>query len=300
MPTVSVIIPSHNRAWALEGAIESVLAQDYHDYEIIVVDDGSTDKTIKILSSYPDICLLKQQHRGVSAARNAGIAQASGDLIAFLDSDDKWLPGKLATQVAFFNTHPQALICQTEEIWIRNGIQVNPRKRHQKYSGMIFERSLELCIVSPSAVMARRCLFDEIGVFDESLPACEDYDLWLRVACRLPIYLIETPLVVKHGGHPDQLSKKPGLDRFRIQALMKILNTIQLNPRQRTAALSVLIKKCDIYAAGCMKRGRVNEARHYAQLPNRFTKEAADSLPTSSETSLPSARSFDRAPGQSP
>ena len=286
MPTVSVIIPTYNRAWVLKGAIDSVLAQDFHDYEIVVVDDGSNDNTSEILESYQQICVVRQDHRGVSAARNAGIARAAGRLITFLDSDDSWLHGKLAAQVAFFSTHPDAMICQTEEIWIRNGIRVNPKKRHKKYSGMIFERCLELCIVSPSAVMMKRCLFDKIGGFDETLPVCEDYDLWLRVACRFPIYLIDAPLVIKGGGHPDQLSRRHCMDRFRIHALKKILESELVSSRQYSAADAALKKKCAIYAAGCLKRGRVKEANHYIRLSRRFTDQAESLLKKRTDTAV--------------
>ncbi len=270
MATVSVIIPTYNRAWALGEAVESVMAQDYHDFEIVVVDDGSTDNTFEILQAFPEILVVRQETQGVSAARNAGIERASGRLIAFLDSDDLWLPAKLSTQVAFFDSSPDALICQTEETWIRNSLRVNPKNRHKKFSGMIFERSLELCIVSPSAVMMRSLLFDEIGGFDEKLPVCEDYDLWLRVACLFPIYLIDIPLVIKRGGHPDQLSRRRGIDRYRIQALKKIIESGLLSPGQCDAAVAVLRKKCGIYAAGCTKRGRIAEADEYVRLSRRF------------------------------
>ena len=279
MPTVSVIIPTYNRAWAIREALDSILAQDYHDFEIVVVDDGSTDNTQQILESYQTVCVVRQDHLGVSAARNAGIVRAAGGFIAFLDSDDLWLPGKLSAQVGFFHSNPDALICQTEEIWIKNGVRINAKKRHKKYSGMIFERCLELCIVSPSAVMMKRCLFDEIGAFDETLPVCEDYDLWLRVSCRFPVSLIRAPLVIKRGGHPDQLSQRRCMDRFRIHALTKILESNQLNPRQYWAAHAALKKKCTIYAAGCLKRGRVQEANRYMQLSRRSTNQAELSIP---------------------
>lgn len=271
MPTVSVIIPTYNRAWALQRTIDSVLAQDCDDFEVIVVDDGSTDTTPEILEAYRQVCVVRQDRQGVSAARNAGIARAAGQLITFLDSDDSWLPGKLSTQVAFFDTHEDALICQTEEIWIRDGIRINPKKRHRKCSGMIFEQCLQLCIVSPSAVMIKASLLDEIGCFDETLPACEDYDLWLRVACRFPIYLVEIPLVIKHGGHPDQLSRMPGMDRYRIQALTKILESDVLSSSQYDAAVVALRAKCGVYAAGCLKRGRLSEADQYVRLSESFT-----------------------------
>ncbi len=267
-PLISVIIPTYNRGWILREAIDSVLAQKRApQFEVIVVNDGSTDDTVDILNEYADkIRVVPQNNRGVSAARNKGIQVATGRLIAFLDSDDLWLPRKLATQTAFFETHPDALICQTEEIWIRNGQRVNPKNCHQKPSGDIFDRSLHLCLVSPSAVMIKRELFDEVGFFDEQLPACEDYDLWLRIGARYPVFLIDTPLIIKRGGHADQLSRQPSLDRYRIASLKKILSQGELSESQRKAAVMVLTQKCKIYANGCRKRGRHDEAKYYQQL----------------------------------
>ena len=273
-PLVSVIIPTFNRAWTVGSAIDSVIVQNYPNFELIVVDDGSSDHTPALLSAYKDAILpIHQPNRGVSAARNRGIAAASGDLIAFLDSDDYWLPGKLSEQVAFFKAHPAAWICQTEEIWIRNGRRVNPRRRHKKPAGDIFIPSLELCLVSPSAVMAKKALFVEIGGFDENLPACEDYDLWLRVSSRYSVHLIEKPLIVKQGGHPDQLSRQPGLDKYRIFAIEKMLAGRSLTDEQYRAAVKALEEKCAIYAAGCRKRGKNGEADEYWRLARKYTGE---------------------------
>ncbi|MGD9058428.1 MAG: glycosyltransferase [Desulfobacterales bacterium] len=270
-PLVSVIIPTYNRDWIVKEAIESVLAQDFSDYELIVVDDGSDDRTPEILAAYEDpITVIRQSNRGVSAARNRGIAAATGRLIAFLDSDDLWLPQKLSAQVNFFAENPNAVICQTEEQWVRNGVRVNPKKRHLKFSGMIFERSLALCLVSPSAVMITKALFDAVGVFDEDLPACEDYDLWLRISCRYPVNLIETPLIIKRGGHADQLSRATGLDKYRIRSLMKLLEDNILTAPQKQAVMKTLTQKCAVYAGGCRKRGREEEAQYYDQLADRF------------------------------
>lgn len=270
-PLVSVIIPTCNRGWVVRDAIDSVLGQTFADFELIVVDDGSTDETSQILEAYAGrLRVIRQANQGVSAARNRGIDIASGSLIALLDSDDIWLPEKLDVQVAFFKNNTAALICQTEEIWIRNGLRVNPGKRHRKPSGMIFERALELCLVSPSAVMVRRELFEKVGRFDESLPACEDYDLWLRVACRFPVHLIDKPLTVKRGGHADQLSRQPALDKFRIRSLVKLIETGRLTPAQRDAAVVALRKKCAVYAKGCLKRGRLEEALHHTNLSRKY------------------------------
>lgn len=269
-PQVSVIIPTYNRGWIIKEAIDSVLAQDYGDFELIVVDDGSTDNTDDILNSYRgDIIVFRQENQGVSAARNRGLAEASGRFIAFLDSDDLWLPQKLSLQVEFFSKNPDAQICQTEETWIRKGVRVNPKKRHKKPWGMIFEASLALCLVSPSAVMIRRSLFEKVGGFDETLPACEDYDLWLRISCRYPVYLIETPLIIKRGGHNDQLSASSGLDKFRIKSLNKIIESGLLSKTQYEAAVKTLKQKCMIYTAGCRKRGREDEALYYMSLSKR-------------------------------
>ncbi len=271
-PLVSVIIPTYNRGWVLREAIDSVLAQDFRDFELIVVDDGSTDNTGQILDAYhQDLMVIRQSNKGVSAARNRGIAAAGGGLIAFLDSDDLWLPRKLSSQIDFFNSNPGAMINQTEEIWIRNGVRVNPKTRHHKLSGMIFEPSLALCLVSPSAVIMKGTLFDEVGLFDEELPACEDYDLWLRISWRYPVHLIETPLIIKRGGHADQLSKAPGLDKFRIQALKKVIESGQLEQDSYRAAVRTLQEKCTIFAGGCRKRGKDAEAKYYEKLAEMYT-----------------------------
>jgi glycosyltransferase involved in cell wall biosynthesis len=272
---VSVIIPTYNRHAMLKEAVESVLAQDYQNFELIVVDDGSTDLTPEILKSYREaVTVIRQHNQGVSSARNTGIKAASADLVAFLDSDDLWLPQKLSSQIDFFRANPEALICQTQEVWIRDGVRVNPKKRHQKVSGMIFKPSLKLCLVSPSAVMIRPSLFETVGLFDEDLPVCEDYDLWLRISSRYPIYLIDTPLVIKRGGHADQLSRASGLDKFRIQAIIKIIESGRLSPTQHNAAVKTIQKKCAIYAAGCRKRKRIDEAAYYETLAQKYTLQS--------------------------
>jgi len=265
-PLVSVIIPTYNRGWILKEAIESVLNQGDVAFELIVVNDGSTDNTGDILAAYDNITVLEQSNQGVSAARNTGAAHARGSFIAFLDSDDVWLPRKLAVQVHFFEQNSTALVCQTQETWVRKGRRVNPGKRHQKQSGMFFERSLALCLVSPSAVMIKKSFFNEIGGFDESLPACEDYDLWLRINAHHPIYLIDQPLIVKRGGHDDQLSANPMLDKYRITSIRKLLDGSSLSAAQEKAAVRVLKDKCRIYAEGCRKRGRMDEADFYQDL----------------------------------
>lgn len=266
---VTVVIPTHNRSRFLREAVTSVLAQRGVPLEVLVVDDGSTDETREVLETFGDsITAVFQPHRGVSAARNHGIRLARGEWIAFLDSDDLWLPRKLEIQMAFLEAHPHLRICQTEEIWIRNGKRLNPRKYHQKPQGHCFPLLLERCLISPSAVVIHRDLFSQVGCFDESLPACEDYDLWLRIGCRHPVGLVEEPLIVKRGGHADQLSASiPALDVYRIQSLVHLLRRESLTPEQRKQAFAVLERKCLIYGAGCRKRGKWEEAERILALP---------------------------------
>jgi len=276
MRAVSVIIPTFNRAQKAARAISSVLYQTFGDYEIVVVDDGSTDHTSRALAPFHSHIthVTHPKNLGVSAARNTGIKASKAPLIAFLDSDDYWLPEKLAHQVAFFEHHAEALACQTQEVWIRKGVRVNPGKRHLKPSGEIFDASLKLCLVSPSAVMLKRSLLDEVGLFDEALPVCEDYDLWLRTAARYPIYLIDRALVVKEGGAADQLSHSlQGMDRFRITAIARLLESGRLTKPHAEAPFRELTRKCRIYGRGCIKRGKKEEGEDYLDLPGKIKRQ---------------------------
>ncbi len=261
-PQVSVIIPTYNRRELLPRALRSVLLQENVIYEVIVIDDGSTDGTGEMVrKDFPQASYFHQENQGPSAARNRGIEKARGEWIAFLDSDDEWLPGKLLAQLDFFQQNPGLKIAQTEEIWIRDGKRVNPMTKHKKYGGWIFEKCLPLCVISPSAVMIHRDLFEEVGLFDESLPACEDYDLWLRIAARHPVGLLETPYITRYGGHQDQTSHKyPAMDQFRIQSLIKILKTGVLNTEQSDAARKMLTEKSRIFVQGALKRKKTDAA----------------------------------------
>lgn len=279
MNRVTVVIPTYNRSRFVREAVASVLAQREVPMEVIVVDDGSTDDTASVLQAFGGaIVSVFQAHRGVSAARNRGIQMAGGEWIAFLDSDDLWLPGKLKAQLDFFSQNPGIRICQTEEIWMRNGKRLNPKKHHRKPQGHAFPLLLERCLVSPSAVVIHRELFQEVGTFDESLPACEDYDLWLRIGYRYPLGLLDDSLIVKRGGHADQLSfSVEALDIYRIRSLVNLLQREPLNAEQRCLAFRALENKCRIYATGCRKRGKMEEAESVLSLPRRLSLEL-DSL----------------------
>lgn len=254
---VSVVVPTHERAVLVERALASIEAQTRPAEEILVVDDGSSDGTAERLAErFPRVTVLGQPHRGVSAARNRGIRRARGEWIALLDSDDEWLEDKLEAQLAALGSSGR-LICHADEIWIRDGQRVNPGRRHAKRAGRIYRQCLELCAISPSAAVVHRTVFEHVGLFDESLPVCEDYDLWLRVTATHPVALVERPLVVKHGGHADQLSRSRwGLDRFRIRALERAWRELPLAAGDRRATLETLLEKIGIVAGGARKRGR--------------------------------------------
>jgi len=252
---VSIIIPTYNRAEVLERALKSVLTQTYENHEVIVIDDGSTDNTESIISKYSSkIRYFSKLHAGVSAARNLGLEKSVGTWVCFLDSDDYWLPEKLKRQMTYISENPGMMVVQTDEKWIRNGIFVNPMKKHQKHDGWIFKQCLPLCIVSPSAVMVHQKVFNDVGVFDESFPVCEDYDLWLRISLKYPIGFIPEKLIVKTGGHTDQLSRKYwGMDRYRVRALEKILSA-ELTAEQKRLVLHEIVRKLIVLANGREKR----------------------------------------------
>lgn len=268
-PFVSVIIPTYNRAAWLPGAVESVLAQTHRNFELIIVDDGSSDATARFVASLDHpIVYLRQDNKGPAAARNLGIKNARYDLLAFLDVDDRFVNTKLARQVAAMAQRPDALISHTQEIWYRDGQQLNQKKNHRKNSGNIFAQSLKLCTVGMSTMMARRALFDGIGLLDEDLPCCEDYDFWLRASVSHDFLLIDEPLTIKNGGRPDQVSSqyRVGMDRFRIRAIAKLLEQHELSDEKYRLACEELVRKATVYGKGCIKHGKEDEGKSYLAL----------------------------------
>ena len=259
---ISVIITTYNRRQFVERAIQSVLQQTHTADEIICIDDGSTDGTDTFVkANFPKILYYRQENKGISNARNEGIHRSTGNWLAFLDSDDTWHPRKLEKQMKSLSASDNYLICHTNEIWIRNGRRVNQKKIHQKYGGEIYQRCLPLCIISPSSVVIHRSVFIKAGLFDETMPVCEDYDLWLRICLHFPVCFVDEPLIYKYGGHDDQLSQKYwGMDRFRIYALENILTAPGLAGENKQATIRELIKKTDVYISGCKKRNKTEES----------------------------------------
>lgn len=262
----------------MRRALASVERQTLQPYEVIVVDDGSCDDTAQMVArEYPKVRYLYQRQAGVSAARNLGIRQARGAWLCFLDSDDEWLPQKLERQTTQLAAQPGYALVHNDEIWIRDGKRVNPMRKHQKTGGWIFQRCLPLCVISPSAAMIQRRVFDEVGLFDTSLPACEDYDMWLRICARYPVLYLDQALIIKYGGHDDQLSRRYwGMDRFRIQALHKILEADILGPEDRAATITVLSRKLCILISGAKKRGHEDNVRYYRTLQQHYLGDTSE------------------------
>jgi glycosyltransferase involved in cell wall biosynthesis len=292
-PDVAVVIPTYNRRAMVCEAVKSVLAQRNAKFELIVVDDGSTDGTWEELTQIAAVAndhaqwemmrIERTPNRGPATARNTGVAIAAAPFVALLDSDDLWLPHKLNRQIAFMRDHPEYAISQTEEIWMRNGRQVNPGARHRKRAGDLFADSLLTCLISPSAVIMRTDLLREAGGFDEDLAAAEDYDLWLRLLTDHKVGLVDEQLVIRRAGHPGQLSATvPALDRFRILALLKLLAREDFAPERRIKVCEVLSEKCSIYAKGLKRRARADETRFFLEV----ARNALGSWRTSPDTVL--------------
>lgn len=200
-PEVSVVIPTHNRSALLKAAVDSVLQQGFRDHEIVVVDDGSTDDTVNVLKGYDGrVRWLRQPNRGASAARNAGVRASKGQLVAFLDDDDRFLPDKLAVQVHAMSENPEAgmsytgayledpaghRLARVYEAWLTGDI----------YRRLVWRGPYASPIAAPT-VMVRRAVLDAVGGFDEAMPVAEDNDLWRRIARRYPVLAIQQPLSV--------------------------------------------------------------------------------------------------------
>ena len=274
-PFFSVIIPTYNRNHTLKRAVKSVLKQTHKDFELIIVDDGSNDETSDYLSElkvkFPTkkLIVISQDNKGVSAARNEGIKNSSGEWIAFLDSDDEWSKRKLEIQKKYIEKNPRIKWCHGNERWVRNGEHLNQKKVHQKDGGDLFLRSLGLCLISPSTVVIHHRLFQELGNFREDFVVCEDYDLWLRFLNKYEIGFCEEVLITKYGGHDDQLSKKfKAMDYYRVKSMNSILPVIS-NQERVSAVKEQIQKKCVILISGYKKFGNIENLEEIQMILNK-------------------------------
>ena len=264
---ISVVIPTLNRINTLQRALDSVINQTYKPAEIIVVDNGSSDGTLKFLrEQYPKITILIENKIGVSSARNKGIKKSINQWIALLDSDDAWHPRKLEIQTSMLDSALKEYnLIHTDEVWFRNNKHINQMKKHKKQGGYIFERCLSLCCISPSSVLFKKNILDKVGLFDESLPVCEDYDMWLKICSSEEVLFAQDKLTYKYGGHKDQLSKSYwGMDRFRIKSIENIIKNFDLTYKQKKQAKKELIKKLKIIINGAFKRNNLSIVNEFS------------------------------------
>ena len=264
---ISVVIPTLNRINTLQRALDSVINQTYKPAEIIVVDNGSSDGTLKFLrEQYPKITILTENKIGVSSARNKGIKKSINKWIALLDSDDAWHPRKLEIQTSMLDSALKEYnLIHTDEVWFRNNKHINQMKKHKKQGGYIFERCLSLCCISPSSVLFKKNILDKVGLFDESLPVCEDYDMWLKICSSEEVLFAQDKLTYKYGGHKDQLSKSYwGMDRFRIKSIENIIKNFDLTYKQKKQAKKELIKKLKIIINGAFKRNNLSIVNEFS------------------------------------
>jgi glycosyltransferase involved in cell wall biosynthesis len=254
---ISVIIPVFNRIKSLKTAIESVLCQTYRNFEIIVINDGSKFSLEKHLHPYQHKVRLIEftKNQGVSFARNIGIEKSNGDFIAFLDSDDIWLPFKLKLQIDFLKKHNLNVV-HTDEFWWKKGIFINQGKRHIKYGGKILTNILDICRISPSSVLIKKDIFYNIGLFDTKLMACEDYDLWLRLSSQYEIGYIPLKTIIKRYFLQNHLSSEiKHLEYLRLLSLCKFLkNTKKINFIERKNIHDEINKKFFIVKQGINKK----------------------------------------------
>ncbi len=225
MPRVSIVVPTYNRAATLRRAVDSVLKQTYQDFEVVVVDDGSTDETARVLGSVDDARVVRLRHaqnRGPGAARNTGIKSSRGEFIAFQDSDDEWLPQKLARQMSAIDRAPADIGAVYSRFWRQDGQSriVMPRDFEAPLDGDIRRTLLRRNVVGTPVLMMRARCFSQAGLFDESLAMYEDWDLCLRVSRFYRFHFLEEPLAVAHRT-PGSVNERPKL--LRVAATKSII-----------------------------------------------------------------------------
>ncbi|MHB1360709.1 MAG: glycosyltransferase family 2 protein [Rhodocyclaceae bacterium] len=235
-PLISVVIPCHNAERWIAATLRSVLAQDWPPLEVIVVDDGSSDASVAVVDQgFPQVRLLRQLNRGVAAARNFGIREAQGGWIAFVDADDIWLPGKLKAQWEALAACPEARVAYTAwQVWPSEDaepaaallqhleVAAQDPTRWLGATGWIYPDLLLECAVWTSTVLAERTLFDEVGLFDESLRVGEDYDLWLRVSQTSQIIRVARPYAL-YRAHPSSITRTPLPANYQVQVIERAI-----------------------------------------------------------------------------
>lgn len=254
-PKFSIIIPVFNREFLLCRSLDSVVAQNYLDWECIVIDDGSTPP-IELNKKYQQDGRIRLyrlgQNQGVSAARNYGVKMSNFDWVCFLDSDDQWIGDKLSYQAHFVENNPHLRWQHANEVWLNNDKIISQKEKHHRGKGNQFSRSLDHCVIGASTVCISRDFFEGLGGFDQDLLICEDYELWLRACAREDIGLVPEVLSVKCAGEWPQLSDyTPGIDRWRLLALAKIFS--KLSSEQQSLVKISFNNRWEKFLSGSVK-----------------------------------------------
>jgi glycosyltransferase involved in cell wall biosynthesis len=262
MPQVSVVIPTYNRRQLIEKAIESVLAQTYSDWEIVVIDNGSTDGTDKhLLAKYGNTLRLIRldTNVGIPKGRNVGIREARGGYVALLDSDDYWKPNKLSRQMRCFEEDPSYGMVATQCSSVTPDGSTRERNRPGK-SGWVLVDLFKANFIRTSSAVIKKEVLDSIGLFDEELAECEEYDLWLRVASKWPIGFINEPLTV-YLDNPEGVS----VDRLRGRLFrQKVLEKGYLHEQIPASIYTKrLARNCFVIGRHYLRKGEREEARRY-------------------------------------
>lgn len=259
---ITAIIPTYNRADFLKKTINSIINQTYKIDEVLIIDDGSTDNTNEVLKKFGNsIKIIKTTNVGVSAARNTGIKNAKNDWLAFLDSDDHWLEDKIQKQINLHVENKDVLFSHTGERWIRDGKVIKYPKKLAKPSGECFLENLPTCKIAASSVVVHKCIFEDIGLFDEDLSVCEDYDMWLKISHKYKIGLIEEEGIIKQAGH-EQLSQTIfAIDRYHIYSLKKFLNS-----EYQEEVKNEIMKKCKVLIKGALKHDNKEIFNEYSKI----------------------------------
>ncbi|MCS6983512.1 MAG: glycosyltransferase family 2 protein [Leptospiraceae bacterium] len=271
MALVDVVIPTYKRPHLTQEAAKSVLEQTCAELKLYIVEDGdfsfSQDPASRPILDDPRVVVVRlSTQKGVAFCRNFGASLGNSPYLAFLDSDDLWLPRKLELQLEYFDKHSDIHYQHCEELWLKNNAQIFPKKRHKKQGGFFLQRAFVLCLISPSAVIFRRPFWEKYGWFCSSFPVAEDYELWLRLNLYFPVGFIPEPLVIKRSGPWPQLSSRIEIDRYRVLALHRLL---RLEGKKAALAphldslIQEALRKCDILIKGAQKHNKPQRLAQY-------------------------------------
>jgi len=239
-PRVSTIMATYNYGQYLAGAIESALVQTYSDHELVIVDDGSTDDTPQVIASYrdnPRVRYFRTDHVGQPAAKNYGIGQAQGELIAFLDADDLWQPEKLARQLPLFDASPDVGVVYSRFEMIDSQGALLAYDQPELYRGDVLAQMFRQNFVGFSTCVVRRAVFEDVGKFNERIPMAIDYELWLRVARKWRFDYVDAPLLLYRTGHANLSQRSEERLQIALEIMDRFVASVGDDPRLSQPAI---------------------------------------------------------------